>query len=264
MACVTLVVDACKKTEQPVTDTRLAFNKENMGTMAVTRPLTVVTIAGQPGAQGYIDGPGNQAKFYNSSGISIAEDGSLYVIDLTNDKIRKVNTDNVVSTVTIPASADGQTLTEPADIFSAKDGTLTILQSATYTDQTKHRFWIVSPQGQVTTPSLRPDNYWDYAFGKIAYDPYSNFLKTCGARRVKQNPSQYTPFMEDLEIKNGAIGTNRYVPPIDSFAMADRGTSIFSIVFCGYNGVKYLQAKTAMYLNLHPAVCLHASFANLI
>jgi len=96
MACVTLVVAACKKTEQPVTDTRLAFNKENMGTMAVTRPLTVVTIAGQPGAQGYIDGPGNQAKFYNSSGISIAEDGSLYVIDLTNDKIRKVNTDNVV------------------------------------------------------------------------------------------------------------------------------------------------------------------------
>jgi hypothetical protein len=253
MACAMLVIAACKKAEQPVINQRLALNQKELTGTATTRPLTVVTLAGQSGQQGYVDGPGNQALFYNPSGISIAEDGSLYVIDNTNRKIRKVNTGNVVSTVNIPPSADGQTLTEPGDVFVGKDGTLTILQSVHYLDQVKHRFWIVSPNGEVSTPPMRTDNYWDYSYSKIAYDPYSNFLKTCGGRRVEQHPSQYTPFMEDLEIRNGVMGTNRYVPPIDSFAVESQGVSTFTVIFCGYNGVKYFVSQNRYVFKLTPS-----------
>jgi hypothetical protein len=252
MACTLLLITACKKTEESVAENRLATSQRALTTTATVAPLTVVTLAGQPGQQGYADGPGDQAKFSNPGSIRIAEDGSLYVVDGLNGKIRKISTTNMVSTVTIPPSTDGQTLSNPTDVFVGKDGTLTILQSVHYLDQVKHRFWIVSPTGEVTTPPMRTDNYWDYSYNTMAYDPYSNFLKACGGRRVEEHSAHYTPFMEDLEIRNGVMGTNRYVPPVDSFAVEDRGASTFTVIFCGYNGVKYFVSQNRYVFKLTP------------
>lgn len=48
----------------------------------------VTTLAG--GAQGYTDGQGPSAKFYNPSGISVSANGTLYVADTYNNRIRKI------------------------------------------------------------------------------------------------------------------------------------------------------------------------------
>lgn len=247
-----LTVAACKKTEQPVMNSQLNADQTTLATTTY-QPLTVITIAGQAFQQANVDGPGNQARFYSPHDISIAEDGSLYVTDRINNSIRKINTSNVVSTVTIPPNTDGETLQFPEGIFIAKDGTMTVLQEVQYLDKTPHPFWIIKPDGQVITPATRTDNYWDYKYLSIAFDPYSNYLKTCGARRVVQHSSQYTPFMEDLEIRNGVIGANRYVPPVDSFAMENRGTSTFANMYCAYNGVKYFVVQNRYIFKLTPS-----------
>lgn len=48
---------------------------------------------------GYSDGPLSSAQFSFPSGLAFGEDGSLYVADSHNNRIRKISTDNMVSTI---------------------------------------------------------------------------------------------------------------------------------------------------------------------
>src|SRR5687768_11210735 len=57
----------------------------------------VGTLAG--GEQGFEDGPAQQAKFYEPSGITLTPAGDLYVIDQKRTAIRKISKDGIVSTV---------------------------------------------------------------------------------------------------------------------------------------------------------------------
>jgi len=57
----------------------------------------VSTVAGS--TQGSIDGPTNNSLFYNPSAIAISRDGTLYVADFSNNRIRKIATNGMVSTV---------------------------------------------------------------------------------------------------------------------------------------------------------------------
>ena len=62
-------------------------------------PNGVVTVvAGQPGAQGYVDAAGADARFYRPSGVVVDDDGNLYVADTNNFCIRKITPAGVVST----------------------------------------------------------------------------------------------------------------------------------------------------------------------
>ena len=62
-------------------------------------PYKVSQVAGELGYSGSTDGPGATATFNNAAGIALAPDGSLYVADTDNDKIRKIAADGTVSTV---------------------------------------------------------------------------------------------------------------------------------------------------------------------
>jgi NHL repeat len=55
----------------------------------VTPDGTVTSIAGIPGF-GYVDGPAKQAQFKYPTGIAIAKDGTIYVVDNGNYRIRKI------------------------------------------------------------------------------------------------------------------------------------------------------------------------------
>lgn len=57
---------------------------------------TVTTIAGT-GEQGFADGPASQAKFNTPQGIAVAPDGTLYVADSLNHRIRRIK-DGMVTT----------------------------------------------------------------------------------------------------------------------------------------------------------------------
>jgi hypothetical protein len=51
----------------------------------------VTTLAGQAGAYGYSNGTGAVARFYKPHGITITNDGTLYVADTENSNIRKID-----------------------------------------------------------------------------------------------------------------------------------------------------------------------------
>jgi serine/threonine protein kinase, bacterial len=64
----------------------------------VTKAGVVTTIAGD-GSKNYKDGPADQAEFYFPVGIAVDASGNIYVSDSQNNRIRKINTAGVVSTV---------------------------------------------------------------------------------------------------------------------------------------------------------------------
>ncbi|MFZ1376374.1 MAG: hypothetical protein WAS25_07255 [Geothrix sp.] len=65
----------------------------------VTPAGVVATIAGNVIEAGYVDGPGASARFGQIAGLTVAPDGSIFVVDIGNEKIRKVTPEGTVSTV---------------------------------------------------------------------------------------------------------------------------------------------------------------------
>jgi sugar lactone lactonase YvrE len=63
----------------------------------ITHDGKVITAAGT-GALGYIDGPAGQARFSSPRGICIDSKGNLFVGDCWNHRIRKIDTNGIVST----------------------------------------------------------------------------------------------------------------------------------------------------------------------
>ena len=50
---------------------------------------SVTTVAGTDNA-GYADGPGASAQFNGPTGVTVAPDGTIYVADFDNHRIRKI------------------------------------------------------------------------------------------------------------------------------------------------------------------------------
>ena len=64
----------------------------------ITLAGEVTTIAGN-GTAGFKDAKGLEAQFNNPTGVEIAENGDLFVADRNNERIRKINSESVVTTV---------------------------------------------------------------------------------------------------------------------------------------------------------------------
>ncbi len=113
----------------------------------------ITTVAGN-GSFGYggDGGPAKNASFKSPSGIAIGPDGSLYIADTGNRRIRRVGPDGVVVTVagtgTSGYSGDGglavaARLSFPSRVIVSQDGTLYIADG--------HRIRRVGPDGIITT-----------------------------------------------------------------------------------------------------------------
>jgi DNA-binding beta-propeller fold protein YncE len=50
---------------------------------------TVTTVAGS-GQRGFGDGPGPEARFHEPFGVAVGPDGTLYVADANNNRVRKI------------------------------------------------------------------------------------------------------------------------------------------------------------------------------
>jgi len=59
----------------------------------------VSTLAGQSGVKGFADGPAASALFNEPSGVLVAADGSVLVLDTNNGRIRRIGRDGQVSTL---------------------------------------------------------------------------------------------------------------------------------------------------------------------
>ncbi len=109
-------------------------------------------IAGVDGASGDQDGPAGQARFNGPVGLCVSHDGTIFIADTYNDRIRTISTDGQVRTIAggrEPGFADGAgsdaRFDTPCGIAIAGDGSLLVA------DTGNHRIRRVEPNGRVTT-----------------------------------------------------------------------------------------------------------------
>ena len=117
----------------------------------ITPDGRVETLAGN-GKEAFADGPGLQAAFNTPSGLAIDGAGNLYVADTGNNRIRRISTQGVVSTIAGDGTAgyaDGPAGQAKFDgpIGVAVDKAGNILVADSYNDRVR----LIAPNGQVTT-----------------------------------------------------------------------------------------------------------------
>jgi sugar lactone lactonase YvrE len=114
---------------------------------------TVVTLAG--GTQGFADGVGPAAQFYQPWGVALAPDGTLYVADEQNHAIRKITPAGVVSTLAggTQGTQDG---TGQAAQFILPHALVLDAQGNLYVaDYNNNHIRKVTPEGVVTSLAAR-------------------------------------------------------------------------------------------------------------
>lgn len=99
---------------------------------------TVATIAGN-GQSGFADGIRAEARFNNPTGLAWASDGTLYVSDRNNHRIRAIGSTGAVSTIAGNGTAGyedgaGQAaqFNRPIDIVLAADGSLVVSEESNH------------------------------------------------------------------------------------------------------------------------------------
>ncbi|WP_050431323.1 RHS repeat-associated core domain-containing protein [Chondromyces crocatus] len=116
---------------------------------------TITTVAGN-GTAGFSGdgGPATQAQLRNPFSVAVTEDGTLFIADTQNHRIRRVGLDGTITTVagsgTAGFSGDGGLATEarlgsPRGVVVARDGGLFVV------DHDNHRIRQVDRRGRIST-----------------------------------------------------------------------------------------------------------------
>ncbi|CAN1544661.1 Secretion system C-terminal sorting domain [Flavobacteriaceae bacterium] len=159
---------------------------------------SVTTIAGS--TSGFADGIGITAKFNNPTGISIDNTGNILVVDNQNNRIRKISTTGLVSTLagSTPGYNDG---IGSAAQFYYPVGICTDTSGNSYiADSSSHRIRKITPSGIVTTiagnsvlgntggyaDGIGTSAFFSYPYG-IAVDTSGNlYVADSGNSRVRK------------------------------------------------------------------------------
>jgi sugar lactone lactonase YvrE len=93
---------------------------------------TVSTVAGN-GQSGFADGKPSDARFNNPTGLGVAADGTIYVADRNNHRIRAISPTGEITTIAGDGTAGQQDgpgpvakFNRPIDIVLATDGALVV------------------------------------------------------------------------------------------------------------------------------------------
>ncbi len=122
----------------------------HQGKCVAGEAVGVSTVAGD-GNNGFKDGDVKTARFYNPSGIDVADDGTIWVADEQNHRIRKISGGKVVTFAGSGASSfadgigQGAKFNYPADIAIGPSGVLYVA------DRNNNRIRKIATNGTVTT-----------------------------------------------------------------------------------------------------------------
>jgi sugar lactone lactonase YvrE len=122
----------------------------------ITAQGVVSTVAGSGPAPVYLpenfaDGPGSTAKFYFPAAVAVDGQGTLYVADGHNHRVRKISSAGVVSTLagSVSGAMDG---TGSAALFNSPQGICVDSNGVVYvSDFGNDYIRRISPSGQVST-----------------------------------------------------------------------------------------------------------------
>ncbi len=148
--------------EQLETPSAIVFDDDGNLIVANTGAHTIIridlknnlssVIAGADGISGFADGRALDSRFNGPVGIAVAEDGTIYIADTYNDRIRQISRDGQVSTLAgggEPGYTDGvgaeARFDTPCGIAIDDDGTMLVA------DTGNHRIRRVELNGRVTT-----------------------------------------------------------------------------------------------------------------
>jgi len=145
----------------------------------------VTTLAGQPGARGSLDGPGNAARFFAPFGIAVDKFGNLYVTEVGNSAIRKITPAGQVTTLAglagNPGANDGigdnAQFRNPFGLAVDSNGNVYVADTSNFTIRK------VTPIGLVTTlaGSAGLHTHTDGAGGVARFwDPHGLALDSAG------------------------------------------------------------------------------------
>jgi serine/threonine-protein kinase len=133
-------------------------DSENYKIRKITPAGVVTTLAGS-GSYGSVDGTGNAASFSAPAGVAVDSSGNVYVADTGNNKIRKITSSGVVSTLAGGAggswwhnwsgSADGTGNT--AGFFYPKGIAVDSSGNVYVADSVNYKIRKITPAGVVTT-----------------------------------------------------------------------------------------------------------------
>lgn len=129
----------------------------------ITSAGVVTTLAGS--VAGYLDETGASAKFYYPRGVTVDSSGNIYVCDFYNNRIRKVSSTGIVTTVAGSGAAgfaEGQAIALNAAKFSYLTGITADSSGNLYVaDQGNNRIRKITSVGDVTTFAGSSQGYLD-------------------------------------------------------------------------------------------------------
>ncbi len=201
-----------------------------LGNVNYATPYTFTTFAGTPGMAGSTDGTGGAARFDTPISLAVDAAGNVYVGDLYNYTIRKINPAGEVTTL---AGSPG--------IQGSEEGTGSAAKfwgpGAVAVDQNGNVYFSepAGPRGSLTwkvTPAGKASTFMKFS-GGLAFDQAGNIYHAHNNELQKLSPSGVTTML---------LGTNRNIPPDQDFQgiaylAVDRLSSVYffdsrqSIVF---------------------------------
>jgi prepilin-type N-terminal cleavage/methylation domain-containing protein len=117
----------------------------------ITPAGVVSTLAGS-GTNGFTDGTGAAAQFFNPSGVDVDASGTVYVADAGNHRIRKITPSGVVSTLAGSGTGGFADGTGAAAQFNLPIGVVVDTSGTVYVaDYGNQRIRKISPTGVVST-----------------------------------------------------------------------------------------------------------------